>query len=77
VVGTVEGLGWGFTRFATGVFDTFTFPFPVPNNYESLIEPEFVVTDTWGDPIPGITEFSSMDNDHPRAAPIYPQKFDF
>jgi len=71
VVGTIKGFGWGFTRFATGVFDTFTFPFPVPTDYASLLDPEFIVTDTWGAGIPGLTDFSSMEAELPASAPIY------
>ncbi len=28
IVGGVKGIGWGFTRFATGAYETFTFPVP-------------------------------------------------
>lgn len=77
VMGTVKGIGWGFTRLATGVYDAVTFPFPIPQGYEAMLEPEFVVTDIWGDPIPGLTEFSSNDPEYPANAPIYPQRFSF
>ena len=30
IVGGVKGVGWGFTRFATGAYETFTFPVPAP-----------------------------------------------
>jgi hypothetical protein len=36
-----------------------------------MIDPEFIVTDTWGAAIPGITEFSSMDSDRPISSPVY------
>ncbi len=77
VLGTVKGIGWGFTRFATGVYDTFTFPFPVPPGYASLLDPEFVITDVWGDPIPGISDFGANDPDYPSNAPVYPERFNF
>ena len=76
-MGTVKGFGWGFARFATGVYETFTFPFPVPENYQPMIEPEFVVTDIWGDPIPGFDEYSSGQPDKPSGAAVYPQRFNY
>lgn len=77
VLGTVKGFGWGFTRLATGVFDTVTFPFPVPEGYQSMLDPEFVISDVWGDAIPGLADFSANDPDYPTNAPIYPQRFNF
>lgn len=77
ILGTVKGTGWGFTRLATGVYDTVTFVFPVPPGYVSLLEPEFIITDVWGDPIPGITDIYANDPDHPKSAPVYPQQFGF
>ena len=74
VVGGVKGVAWGFTRFVTGLYETATFPIPVPDNYEVMLEPEFVVTDVWGDPIPGLTEFSSNDPLYPEGEPIYPRR---
>lgn len=76
-MGTVIGTGWGFARLATGVFETVTFPFPVPEDYQPMLEPEFVVTDIWGDPIPDLTEFSANDPNYPTNAPIYPQRFNY
>ncbi len=61
VLGTVKGAGWAATRLATGAYETFTFPFPVPPDYKAMIEPEFVVTDVWGDGIPDITDLHSND----------------
>src|SRR5687767_12446423 len=29
-VGGIKGLGWGFARFTTGVYETVTFPLPIP-----------------------------------------------
>jgi putative exosortase-associated protein (TIGR04073 family) len=77
VLGTVKGFGWGFSRLATGFYDAFTFPFPVPENYQPMLDPEFVITDIWGDPIPGLTEMGANDQDYPTNAPIYPQRFNF
>lgn len=74
-VGAAKGIGWGFARFASGIYETFTFPLPVPPDYAPLMEPEFVVTDVWGDPVPGITEFEANDPLYPGSTPIYPQRF--
>ncbi|MCE5229151.1 exosortase system-associated protein, TIGR04073 family [bacterium] len=76
-VGGIEGIGWGFARFATGVYEVFTFPFPVPSGFKPLIEPEFVITDIWGADIPYVTDFRSNDPEYPSKAPIYPQRFSY
>jgi putative exosortase-associated protein (TIGR04073 family) len=78
VVGTFKGVAWGFTRFSTGLYDTFTFPFPVPENYVSMIEPEFVITDIWGDSIPGLADYDAYGSDELRGGPAtVPKQFDF
>lgn len=77
ILGTVKGTGWGVARLATGVFDAVTFPFPVPPGYAPLIEPEFVVTDIWGDPIPELTELGANDPGYPTGSPVYPERFTF
>ncbi len=40
-VGGIEGIGWGFARFASGVYEVVTFPIPVPAGYKPMMEPEF------------------------------------
>jgi len=55
-VGFVKGLGWGWTRTIAGAYEILTFPFPAPPGYVPLMEPEFVLTDIWGAPIPELTE---------------------
>ncbi len=75
VIGTFEGFGWGFTRFATGVYETFTFPFPIPADYAPMMTPEFVVQDTWGDAIPDINELDSNEPDSRHS--VHPQQFNF
>lgn len=77
IVGAVKGIGWGFARLATGVYETVTFPFAVPADYEAMIEPEFVVTDIWGDHVPYLTDFRSNDPEYPAATPIYPYQFNY
>lgn len=52
IVGGVKGIGWGFTRFATGAYETFTFPIPTPANYEPLMYPETPLPDVWGEQLP-------------------------
>ena len=42
--GLVRGLGHGFVRTAAGLYEVFTFPFPAPPGYESVIQPEYVFT---------------------------------
>jgi len=40
--GLLRGLGYGFVRTAAGLYETFTFPFPAPPGYESVIQPEYI-----------------------------------
>lgn len=42
--GLLRGFGYGFIRTAAGFYETFTFPFPAPPGYASVIEPEYVFT---------------------------------
>ena len=77
IMGTVKGIGWGFARFSTGIYETFTFLFPVPEGYAPMIEPEFVVTDIWGAHIPSFTELNANDPQALSESPIYPQRFNF
>ena len=41
-LGLVKGIGKTVARTCTGFYETFTFPIPFPENYESIIKPEFV-----------------------------------
>lgn len=75
VLGSVKGIGWGFTRFVTGAYETVTFPFPVPPDYAPMMEPEFVVTDTWGDGVPGFTDMYSNEPDNMNTGSTYPGQF--
>ena len=43
--GILRGLGHGFIRTAAGFYEFFTFPFPAPPGYASVIQPEYVFTD--------------------------------
>lgn len=41
-VGTIKGLGLGLVRTGAGIYETVTFPFPIPEDYEPIVKPEFV-----------------------------------
>jgi len=40
--GILRGIGHGFIRTAAGLYELFTFPFPAPPGYVSVIQPEYV-----------------------------------
>ena len=40
--GTLKGLGMTVVRTGAGAYDTVSFLFPVPEDYEPILEPEFV-----------------------------------
>ena len=44
--GLLRGFGHGFIRTAAGFYELFTFPFPAPPGYVSVIQPEYVFTET-------------------------------
>ncbi|MCX7624763.1 MAG: exosortase system-associated protein, TIGR04073 family [Candidatus Sumerlaeaceae bacterium] len=52
IVGGVKGVGWAAARLAVGVYDTVTFPIPVPANYEPLMQPETPLPSVWGEQLP-------------------------
>ncbi|MCG3175972.1 MAG: hypothetical protein MOGMAGMI_00910 [Candidatus Omnitrophica bacterium] len=41
-VGLAEGVGMAIVRTGAGIFDVITFPFPVPEDYKPVLEPEYV-----------------------------------
>ncbi len=41
-VGTIKGLGLGLVRTGAGIYETITFPFPIPEGYEPIVKPEYV-----------------------------------
>jgi putative exosortase-associated protein (TIGR04073 family) len=53
--GLFEGLAWAFAREVGGVYEIVSFPFPYPDNYAPLIEPEFILTPIWGEAAPFMT----------------------
>lgn len=76
-VGVPKGFVWGFTRFSSGLYDVFTFPLPMTTDYGPVLEPEFIITDTWGATIPGFNDFTSNDPHYSESIPTYPQQFRF
>jgi len=42
-MGLVRGLGMAIVRTGAGVYEVVTFPFPCPENYQVILEPEFVL----------------------------------
>jgi len=58
VVGGISGIGWGFARTVGGLYEIFSFPFPYPEDYAPLIEPEFILTPLWGEAAPFMTDKS-------------------
>lgn len=44
-VGLAKGIGMTVVRTGAGLYDTVTFPFPIPEDYEPLLEPEYVLSE--------------------------------
>lgn len=40
-VGILEGLSWGIARTLTGVYEIFTFSFPIPEGYRPIYRPPY------------------------------------
>jgi putative exosortase-associated protein (TIGR04073 family) len=40
-VGVLEGLSWGIARALTGVYEVVTFPFPIPEEYRPIYQPQY------------------------------------
>jgi len=41
--GLVKGFAWTVLRTTAGLYETFTFWLPVPENFEPIIKPEFIL----------------------------------
>jgi len=54
--GSAEGIVWGFARTVGGFYEIVSFPFPYPEDYAPLIEPEFILTPLWGEAPPFMTD---------------------
>ncbi len=39
-----EGIVRSVIRTSVGVYETLTFPIPIPENFETIVEPEFVIS---------------------------------
>lgn len=43
-VGLARGIGMTIVRTGAGIYEVITFPFPIPEGYLPVLEPEFVFT---------------------------------
>lgn len=50
--GFVKGLGWAVGRSMIGGYEIVTFPFPVPEEYRPVLQPEYVLSDLPENPQP-------------------------
>ena len=41
-LGLAKGAGMTIVRTGAGIFEIVTFPFPLPENYKAILEPEYV-----------------------------------
>ncbi|HNX91357.1 MAG TPA: exosortase system-associated protein, TIGR04073 family [Candidatus Omnitrophota bacterium] len=44
-MGLAKGVGMTIVRTGAGVYETVTFPFPIPEGYEPVLQPEFVFSE--------------------------------
>ncbi|MFH1799121.1 MAG: exosortase system-associated protein, TIGR04073 family [Candidatus Omnitrophota bacterium] len=44
-MGLAKGVGMTIVRTGAGVYEAVTFPFPIPEEYEPVLEPEFVFSE--------------------------------
>lgn len=52
ILGTFKGIGWTVARTFAGAYEIISFPFPVPRDYQPIMNPEFVLPTVWGDRLP-------------------------
>lgn len=52
VLGLIKGIGWGFGRTVVGAYEIVTFPFPIPRDYATIMNPEFILPSVWGESLP-------------------------
>lgn len=45
-MGLAKGIGMTIVRTGAGVYETITFPFPIPEDYQMVLEPEFVFSES-------------------------------
>ena len=48
-IGFGQGIGYAVVRSVVGGYEIVTFPFPVPPDYQPVMQPEFVLSDLPGD----------------------------
>ena len=41
--GILKGIAWSVLRTTVGIYETITFPIPLPSNYDPILEPEFLL----------------------------------
>jgi len=44
-IGLAKGVGMTIVRTGAGIYETVTFPFPIPEDYAPVLEPEFVFSE--------------------------------
>lgn len=44
-IGLAKGIGMTIVRTGAGIYEVVTFPFPIPEDYGPVLEPEFVFTE--------------------------------
>ena len=44
-MGLAKGIGMTIVRTGAGVYEAVTFPFPIPEDYQPVLEPEFVFSE--------------------------------
>lgn len=42
--GLIKGIGWALARSVGGAYEIVTFPFPIPEGYRPIIQPEYVLS---------------------------------
>lgn len=52
ITGTLKGFVWTVARTLGGAYEVISFPFPVPNDYQPIMEPEFILPTVWGERLP-------------------------
>ena len=52
VLGVFKGIVVAVARTFVGAYEVISFPFPVPSDYQVIMEPEFVLPTVWGDRLP-------------------------
>jgi putative exosortase-associated protein (TIGR04073 family) len=52
VIGLFRGAGWAVARTFVGFYEVISFPFPVPREYEPIMQPEYILPTVWGERLP-------------------------